>query len=144
MMILILDDVQRRLDVFRSLYESEGHEVVTVMKYSDCLKQLDTHHWDLVHLDHDLGEFVDDADCYLDGRNRQQFYTGGHVVQEIIIRKLDGKSVPKRAVIHSINPRGREMRDDLNRYGIPTTWEPYVDPGIRIPSQRDGEEDEDV
>jgi hypothetical protein len=130
MKILILDDVQRRLDVFRAMYEAQGHEVVTVMKYYDCIAQLEAHQWDLVHLDHDLGEFVDDADFYLDGKGQRQFYTGSHVVGEIIARTfLHGKSVPNRVIVHSINPRGAHMRDDLNRYGIPTTWEPYVDPG---------------
>jgi hypothetical protein len=147
MKILILDDTVRRLNVFRFLYEEQGHEVVTVMKYHDCLDQLESYfHWDLLHLDHDLGDFVVDADFYLDGNNKRQFYTGGHIVQELLRKVWLGHPVPKRVIVHSINPQGRAMSDDLNRYGIPTTWEPYVDPGIRIPSRDDGglEEDENV
>lgn len=132
MKILILDDVQRRLDVFRATYESQGHKVVTVMKYSDCLVQLNAHHWDLVHLDHDLGEFVDDADSYEDGWGNKRYYNGGHVVQEILA--MPEGSYPDNVIIHSINPRGAIMREDLQHRGISAVWIPFVDPGWETPT----------
>jgi len=131
MKVLILDDVTRRLDVFRAHYESIGYQVTTVMKYGECVGLLQAQKWDLVHLDHDLGEFVEDADSYEDGWGIKRYYNGGHVVQEIL--SLPEESYPKNVIVHSINPRGAIMRDDLRRHGISAVWIPFVDPSWEAP-----------
>ncbi len=123
--VLILDDIAHRLDVLRDYYQSLGYNVVTVSKYHDCCASLSTRAWDLIHLDHDLADWIDDADCYVDGWGKSSPYNGSHVVKFII----DNNILVFRAVIHSVNPAGAHMRDDLIRYGVPSVWSPFTDPG---------------
>jgi len=65
MHILILDDIQHRHDVFRRIYA--GHDVTSALRFFEFVRLLVERRWDLVHLDHDLGDFVADADFYVDG-----------------------------------------------------------------------------
>lgn len=134
MKILILDDEQYRLDRYRDLYESQGHKVSFAIRYSDCVLALRSQKWDLVHLDHDLGDSVIKdpfgevtyrADRYTDSWGNIQLYNGGHIVQEILAPNMPSELRPARIIIHSLNPKGAQMRDDLLRVGIPTTWEPF-------------------
>ena len=79
MRVLILDDDQYRLDILRDRYPEA--EVVCCQKYLQAFAHVeaDASQWDLIHLDHDLGEIVGDSDYYLDGWNQMRFYNGHHM-----------------------------------------------------------------
>lgn len=125
--VLVLDDDQHRLDVFRERYEKIGYLVVTVTKYHECISALLSQKWSIVHLDHDLAESESDADSYQDGWNNTIFYNGGHVVKEILSGTISEEYLPSHVIIHSVNPIGAQMRDDLSRFGISTVWDPFTE-----------------
>lgn len=123
MRILVLDDIKYRHDIYDKIYSDD--EVVHSYTYHDFINHLNNGPWDLVHLDHDLGEFVDNADCYTDGWGKVREYNGTHA--SYAISDMDDSKLPKRIIIHSINSIGaRRMVDILQRRGIPTTWEPFA------------------
>ena len=124
MKILILDDIQYRLDVIAARYPND--DVVTCTNYSDCIKLLRDNKFDLIHLDHDLDEFQDNPDTYIDGWGKVRFYNGYDVVK-FILGQLNQDNRPKQAIIHSINVKGRIMADDLNRNGVPAVWDLFKD-----------------
>lgn len=124
MRILVLDDIKFRHDVFDRIYE--GHDVRHAYTYSSFVYLLRGVKWDLVHLDHDLGDFVKDADTYVDGWGKTQEYNGQHATMRIC--ELEDALLPGRAIIHSVNPEGaRAMKSMLERRGVPVVWEPFAD-----------------
>ena len=81
MRVLVLDDVKHRHDVFDLLYG--GDEVEHCYGYHDFCDKLDGDGpWDLVHLDHDLGDFKP-TDTYVDGWGKRQEYNGQHAAQMV-------------------------------------------------------------
>lgn len=123
MRILILDDVKYRHDVYDKLYGDD--DVFHSYTFSDFLSKLDNGPWDLIHLDHDLGDFVDNPDLYTDGWGKIREYNGTDASDRIC--NLPDNKLPKRIVVHSINPVGaRRMVDMLKHRGIPTIWEPFA------------------
>lgn len=127
MHILILDDVKYRHDAYDRLYE--GHAVEHVYTYSACIEKLLERVWDLVHLDHDLGDFLPDgtaADTYVDGWGKTCEYNGQHVAMRIC--ELAAEKRPKSVIIHSINgPGGQAMQQLLARVEVPVRREPFGD-----------------
>lgn len=123
MKVLVLDDIKHRHDVFDRVYYDD--QVVHCYRYHDfCDKLENDGPWDIVHLDHDLGDFVDDADTYYDGWGRKQEYNGQHAAAQVC--EMD--KPPPRIIIHSVNPVGaRAMLQMIQRRGIPVTWEPFDD-----------------
>lgn len=125
--VLVLDDKQRRLDVYKTLYEKFGWSVTTVMHYKECVRLLESRRWDLVLLDHDIAEHVDDADFYLNEEGKKIYYGGSDVVQAILAMPVE--DYPSEIIVHSQNNRkGNQMCEDLNRGGIPTVRIVFVDP----------------
>lgn len=124
MRILILDDDQHRHDVFNRAYK--GHDVVHAHTYFKFLDELQSGSpWDLVHLDHDLGD-LHSADTYVDGWGSTREYNGQHA--SLRICELDDAELPRRVIIQSVNPEGaRAMRSNLQRRGVPVVWEPFGD-----------------
>lgn len=129
MRILILDDNPDRHKTFaRNL---KGEDLVHVYRYTEVIATLQTQEpFDLVYLDHDLGEFTE-ADKYddygdgvaSDGNSRE--YTGADVAW-FIARKLDQTKWPTRIIIHSWNPVGaRRMRDMLCDVGLSCVCQPF-------------------
>jgi len=126
MRVLVLDDNVFRHDTFDRTYDGPDDEVVHSYRYFHFLHLLLTCKWDLVHLDHDLGDFVDDADTYYDGWGKKQEYNGQHAAMRIC--ELEDDRLPDRVIIHSVNPAGaRAMKSMLFRRGVPVTWEPFGD-----------------
>ena len=124
MRVLVLDDIRFRHDAFDRIYE--GHDVRHAYTYRAFVYLLKGVRWDLVHLDHDLGDFVSDADTYVDGWGKTQEYNGQHAAVRIC--ELPDAELPVRVIIHSVNPDGaRAMRQTLERRGVPVTWEPFAD-----------------
>jgi hypothetical protein len=122
MNILILDDDEYRHEVFAGRYRD--HWVVSVTSYRSFVDRLlSGAKWDLVHLDHDLGDLVE-GDKYTDGWGESRDYTGMHAALKIC--ELTDDMLPARVVIQSVNPEGaRSMLQTLTRRGVQTTWEPF-------------------
>lgn len=124
MKILILDDIQHRLNVFQKMHD--GDEVVCCTHYLEFLEALSTQKWDLIRLDHDLGDFRD-ADTYVDGWGKIQEYNGCHAAMRIC--ELPDDKKPERVIVHSVNPTGSaDMTRTLLKAGIETTREPFAEP----------------
>lgn len=126
MKILILDDDPFRHRVFAQKYE--GHEVFHTWTYSEfALAFVKGKPWDLVHLDHDLGDLVQKPDTWVDGWGHQRLRTGRDATA--VICAVSDSDLPKKVIVQSVNPTGaRAMVDDLTRRGIPTSWEPFQHP----------------
>jgi len=128
--ILILDDNADRHRFFREYYQWD--KVVHCYTYDDFVAHLSDNIWDLIHLDHDLGDFQDNASTYVDGWGKEQNYNGYHATRRIL--ELPADQYPKQVIIQSVNPEGAMyMLQDLRRAGIPTTWEPYGDVAWGVP-----------
>ncbi len=123
MRILILDDIQERHDAFDRIYQD--HEVAHAYVYhSFCDKLKFDGPWDLIHLDHDLGDFPEVPDYYLDGWGKRHEYNGTHAAKKI--SELSDQQLPKKVIIHSLNPVGsKNMLNDLTRRGVDVTWQPF-------------------
>jgi len=119
--ILILDDEKFRHDKFSSHYK--GNEIFHAMNYSQFVNVLQTQKWDLIHLDHDLGE-EPVADSYRDGWGNICFFTGYHAALKIC--ELSEDYLPNLVIIHSMNPRGsEEIYSVLKRNNIETLQKTY-------------------
>lgn len=119
MRILILDDVKSRHDAFDRIYS--GDTVVHAYRYMEFLEHLKDGVWDLIHLDHDLGDFVDNPDTYVDGWGNVCEYNGAHASMRVC--EMDD---PPPVIVHSINPVGAKVIvDNLKRRGISVVWEPF-------------------
>jgi len=122
MRILILDDDEYRHMHFAKEYE--GHKVTHAWTYTQFLNSLtNASPWDLIHLDHDLGDMTM-GDTYVDGWGNTREYNGQHAAQRIC--ELDDATLPQLVIIQSVNPQGAvTMRSMLQRRGVPVTWEPF-------------------
>lgn len=123
MKILVLDDIRFRHDTFDHVYDQD--DVYHAYTYSDFLAQLHNGSpWDLLHLDHDLGDFVNDPDTYVDGWGIKREYNGQHATSRVC--ELSDELLPKRVIVHSINPAGaKAMCGMLERRGVPVVWDPF-------------------
>jgi hypothetical protein len=125
MNILILDDLNYRHETFKRVYS--GHNVVSVTKFSQFVEQL-ANDWDLIHLDHDLGDFTN-ADTYVDGWGNLREYDGCHAAKSIC--ELD--KYPNKVIVHSINAScSPVMVKMLQRVGIDSCWEPFGESELLI------------
>jgi hypothetical protein len=123
MKILVLDDIKFRHDVFDDMYPMD--EVHHSYKFHDFVSRLNSGApWGLLQLDHDLGDFVEDADFFRDGWGNIREFNGQHAVQAVC--DLPDELLPKQVIVHSINPEGaKRMMSMLERRGIPCVWEPF-------------------
>jgi hypothetical protein len=115
MRILILDDDYIRQQSFLRLYPNDT--LVFAQRYWSFCDELED--WkgsfDLIHLDHDLGDASSGADTYKDGWGKTVAMTGKDAVDHLAL--LINK--PKRVIVHTMNSVvGRRMTDDLKRAGI--------------------------
>ena len=123
MRILALDDVKERHDAFRAWHERD--EVRSVYYYRDFLIAIEEGPWDLVYLDHDLGDEVEGADTFVDGWGKTREYDGTHAALRLCEQTAKGK-FSGRVIIVSHNKDGaKSMRTDLQRSGIDVVWEPF-------------------
>lgn len=120
--ILILDDDEVRHETFAARYA--GHNVVHAFRYSTFVKHLEEYSpWNLIHLDHDLGDF-EQGDTYVDGWGNIREFNGRHAAQKIC--ELPDELLPDEVVIQSINPEGaKSMRSLLLGRGVQTSWIPF-------------------
>lgn len=126
MKILILDDDEYRHEAYDLVYGN--HEVVHTYTYTSFVDQLMRGSpFDLIHLDHDLGELIAGCDTYEDDYGRILQYNGQHAAWKICA--LDTDKLPKQVIIQSVNPPGAAaMKSIVLQRGIPVTWEPFTTP----------------
>ena len=122
MKTLILDDDEFRHEYYTEIYTD--HEVSHAWKYSDfCSSLVRGSPWDLIHLDHDLGDLVA-GDTYTDGWGKLREFNGQHASQKLC--ELPDELLPKKVIIQSVNPEGaKSMLQMLQRRGVAVTWQPF-------------------
>lgn len=130
MKILILDDDDVRHEYYTEKYAGARH----TWTFWEFVADLDRGSpWDLIHLDHDLGDLVT-GDTYIDGWGKTREFNGQHAAQKIC--ELSDDRLPKQVIIQSVNPEGaKAMRQMLLRRGIPTVWQPFSFDGDPVDDQ---------
>lgn len=123
MRILILDDEKVRHDDFEIAYA--GHEVSHAYTYNEFVRLLESGSpWDLIHLDHDLGE-VDGCDTFLDGWGTVRYFNGFHASTRIC--ELHDHQLPGEVIVHSVNPLGSQnIMFNLHARWVKASWHPYT------------------
>ncbi len=124
MRILILDDDDIRHKEFAKRFA--GHDVKHVMSHTAAMVALiEDEPYDLVHLDHDLNDFVEYNPGF-PGQGHIEFT--GMDTAVFITNRLAYNKQPGRIVIHSWNPAGAQrMLRHLQHEGIQsTTYEPFT------------------
>jgi hypothetical protein len=122
MRILILDDEAARHAAYSEAYRQ--HDVFHASTYYEFISLLEkSSPWDMIHLDHDLGEYSP-QDTFVDGWGRRQAFTGKHAA--IKICELDDDKLPTQVIVHSVNPVGaREIKQTLDARGVASSWRPF-------------------
>lgn len=127
MKILIVDDDVVRHEHFARSFANKGFEVHHAYRHADAISLLDSIHFDVLFLDHDLQDFI-----Y--GESGRKELTGLDVVHHVVL--LPKK--PKRAIVHSWNPEGaRRMASCLHENGIRVfkwVFSCAMDPSELLPS----------
>lgn len=134
MRVLILDDNPSRHRAYARRYI--GHTVIHTYSFLQFKAELLSPPkvsqddvlplWDIVHLDHDLGEF-EKPDSYRNGWGKEQQYTGMHAVDHIL--SLNEHNRPLKVIVHSVNgPAAQMMFKQLRGMGVDVLREPFVDP----------------
>lgn len=126
MNILILDDNPHRHKVLASRHP-EANNIVSCFTYDEFCNRLQTEkRWDLVYLDHDLGDFQENASTWVDGWGHVREFTGAHAARDIC--ELADERLPVHVTIQSVNPSGaRAMLQMLERRGVSVAWDPFSD-----------------
>lgn len=123
MNILILDDNSLRHQAFDNYYRAYA-PLTHTYRYSECIDNLKRGGWDIVHLDHDLGEEIDDPDMRVDGWGNAVQYNGLDVVRWLVDHQ-DYELVTK-IIVHSMNPvGGQKMYDELSDVGFDVKYVPF-------------------
>ncbi len=105
MNILVLDDQQRRHDIFAMLFKTAIHAYTI----DDCINALEWENIEVLFLDYDLKG---------NQRNDPKEETGWAVANWI---KENPAKSPKKIIIHSLNPGGAQRIMDLD---IGAEWKP--------------------
>jgi len=74
MNILVLDDSKKRHDAYDRFYQ--GHNVVHIYHYKDCIDQLSYGGWDIVELDQDINDDIINVDVVIDDKCTFKVSTG--------------------------------------------------------------------
>lgn len=116
MKILFLDDSPDR---HRQFFEDwDGHDITPVFTAAEAVTALKQHTFDLVFLDHDLGEFDTGGYCAVPAGN------GLDVARFIAAMPEEKRQF--RVVVHSWNPVGaKHMRDCFAAAGVDAVCQPF-------------------
>lgn len=118
--ILILDDDPVRHRAYAKKYQDD--KVIHAWTYTEFVAAYKSSDWDIVHLDHDIGDNVRTPDTWTDGWGVTRIRTGRDAADFI----TSSHNRPKKVVIHSINPVGsRAIMGVLRQADIPVVWEPF-------------------
>jgi CheY-like chemotaxis protein len=128
MRILVLDDDPRRQAKFQRHYEARaGHVVVQVWTHDAAVEALLKARFDLIHLDHDLNDYVVRSTVQETGGVRE--LTGLDVARFIMTLTGDETGRPE-VIVHSWNPLGaRTMVALLREHGFPVVYRPFAELG---------------
>ncbi len=123
MKILILDDMEIRHKYYAEKYA--GHDIVHTFKFFTFLDALhEQSPFDLIHLDHDLGDFIKNPDHWVDGWGSKREFNGQNAAFEVV--RLPDELLPSEVIIHSINPVGaKAMFDIIKKKGLPVSLQPF-------------------
>jgi hypothetical protein len=125
MKILILDDNSYRHMEFAHRFADDDR--THCHTYHQAIEALNNDFFDVIFLDHDLGDFHD-ADKYEGYDGKLKEYTGLDVA--VYIAKDFGKYLNEkpRIVVHSVNPVGAPvMRSVLQDAGFDVVWDPFTE-----------------
>ncbi len=123
MRVLIVDDDSAKHAFYAKAYRE--HEVTHTYSYYQACDALDQQErFDIVQLDHDLGDFRE-PDRLVEAYGSIEL-TGYHVAHHIALEIPFGKR-PDRIIVHSVNPSGASsIVAILERYGIHPDVEPFI------------------
>jgi CheY-like chemotaxis protein len=114
MKVLIVEDNMFRHNFFDVMYD--GEEIHHAYTYKEACKFLDNNLYEIVQLDHDLGDFTKP-----DTEGGREM-TGYDVARHLCEKNL----VPDVVIVHSINPCGADsIVKLLNRNGVNVVRRPY-------------------
>lgn len=137
MNVLILDDDKFRHEYFASVYRcSEDDLVVHAYRYSEFVTHLRSGvKWDIIYLDHDLGDLVANADYYVDGWGSKQPYNGKHAAAAIC--ELDDVDLPREVIIQSVNGPGSHamlamLKRRFDHLDVNVSWQPFGESTLLI------------
>lgn len=120
MKILYLDDNQFRHDMIERRHPGEVIHCYTVDEFIDVLADQEHERFDVVSLDHDLGDF----DCK--SLYKGQEATGLVACGLMVSREEYRVKLPEQILIHSSNAGGASsMRSFLEREGYTVRWIPF-------------------
>jgi len=114
MLVLFLDDSERRIEAATKAFEGDTLCVAMTADIAIEYLKVSEEAWDLVMLDHDLGNIV--------FQDSQETNCGMEVVRYI------ERTRPKinRIIVHSWNaPAGGKMRKRLQQAGYNVTYQPF-------------------
>lgn len=126
MRILIVDDSKERHEGFHNALAS-GHSLTHCLGYHTAvLAMLKEEPFDLVLLDHDLGDFEDTKDnSILPGVYGHSYYTGLDVAIRLAFIYREAEKRPK-VIVHSHNPDGADrIKAHLKEAGFTVIVHPY-------------------
>jgi len=124
MRVLIVDDNPDRHRVFAQVYRAE--DVDHAFKFSQAVKFLNSKRYNIVQLDHDLGDFQEPEIESVGMYGGAFELTGYHVALHVVL-DLPKEQWPDRVVIHSVNPTGaKSIANLLEKHGVPFIIQPFV------------------
>jgi hypothetical protein len=119
--VLIIDDDEIRHEAFDKIYVQDNVE--HAYSYFEFLEKLPTYVWDIICFDHDLC-IENDGDTYIDGKGQTREYTGYQAALKVC--EMEDSSLPKLAIVHSMNPSGADsIAKLLRRRGIDVRVAPF-------------------
>lgn len=123
MKILILDDMELRHNAFANFFR--GHDVTHAFTFSEFVDFLnESSPFDLICLDHDLGDFIKNPDFWLDSQGRKREFNGQHAA--VKVTELPDDMLPRQVLIHSINPVGAQaMLKIIRNKGLNVIVKPF-------------------
>jgi CheY-like chemotaxis protein len=121
MKILVVDDNPARHSLFSQIYF--GEEVTSVFSYWEAVDAMAKTQFDVVQLDHDLGDFRK-PDVSIDGMYSKTELNGYHVAH-YMVTDLDKSMRPNVVIVQSANEVGAQnIKDLLTKNGIETILRP--------------------
>ena len=123
MKVLIVEDNPARHDYFSKVYA--GHDIVHAVNYSQAAQALSENAFDIIQLDHDLGDFqIPEYSTYQMYGQRE---LTGYDVALYLVYNVPQNMWPKKVIIHSVNPNGANfIALLLEKNGIGYVKQPFI------------------
>ena len=119
MNILIVDDQQLRHDKFIKEYPDDN--LFHVYNFDSAAQALDTQKFDMIMLDHDLGDY---SGTFADGTPGKELT--GYEVALYLVRVVPESNWPEYVMIHTLNNVAAwSIKNLLNTVGIKSAVKPF-------------------